>query len=395
MFQDFLIIELASVLAGPSVGMFFAELGATVIKVENLHRKGDVTRSWYLAEENTDTDLSAYFCSVNWGKESIALDLKSPKGYKVLCDLVGQADMVLSSYLPSVAQKLQVSYENLKAIKPDLIYGSVDGYGPKEERAAFDAVIQAEAGYMYLNGEAGKGMTKMPVALMDVLAAHQLKEALLLAYIHRLRSGEGSHVSISLLDAAISSLVNQGANYLVAGKVPQPIGSAHPNIAPYGTAFTTKDESHILLAVGNDQQFATLCEVLDIEMDPLFSSNQGRVSHRQALTDRLQGAISSWQREALLAVLHARGVPAGAIHKLPEVMEMKQASRLLIQQDTVRGLRSMTAYMPFLSTSDAPKRENTLSRPPHLGEHTDQILTVRLDYSQEMTDMFRQEKVIL
>ena len=151
-FSDLVVIELASVLAGPSVGMFFAELGATVIKVENSRINGDVTRSWKLPNENPDSDISAYFSSINWGKRSISLDLETEIGQKKLYSLVKKADVVLASFKPGDAEKLRVNYEALIKIQPTLIYGDISGYGPQDSRTAFDAVLQAETGFMFMNG---------------------------------------------------------------------------------------------------------------------------------------------------------------------------------------------------------------------------------------------------
>jgi len=181
MFQDLKVLELASVLAGPSVGQFFAELGAEVIKVENSKTGGDVTRTWKSANEQTD-DRSAYFCSVNWGKKSIALDLTSNEGKAIIQKLAAKSDIIIASYKPGDAEKLGVEYAQLIAGNPKLIYGQITGYGSDNDRVGYDAVLQAESGFMDLNGEKNGSPTKMPVALIDVLAGHQLKEGLLLDY---------------------------------------------------------------------------------------------------------------------------------------------------------------------------------------------------------------------
>ena len=222
-FSQLKVLELASVLAGPSVGQFFAELGAEVIKVENVRTKGDVTRSWKTAGENTD-DRSAYFCSVNWGKKSIAIDLTHPEGRKIIHQLIPKIDVVIASFKPGDAVKLGVDHEVLAAINPQLIYGQITGYGSKNQRVGYDAVIQAEAGFMFMNGEPGRPSLKMPVALIDILAAHHLKEALLLSLLKRERTGRGGFVEVSLIQAAVSSLVNQATNWLVAGKMPGKLG---------------------------------------------------------------------------------------------------------------------------------------------------------------------------
>src|SRR5690606_25461480 len=204
----------ANVLAGPSVGQFFAELGARVIKIENAATNGDVTRSWKLSSEDPLSDTPAYFCAANWGKSSLPLNLNQVTDLQQLYELVKQADVVIASYKPGDAEKLQVDYNTLKELNPKLIYGHITGYGPADSRAGYDAVIQAESGFMYLNGEKDGPPVKMPVALMDILAAHQLKEGILVAMLKRTKTGLGQLVQVSLIQSAVSALANQATNYL-------------------------------------------------------------------------------------------------------------------------------------------------------------------------------------
>ncbi len=369
MFTGFRVVELASVLAGPSVGQFFAELGAEVIKVENLKSGGDVTRSWKSPGEKTD-DRSAYFCSCNWGKKSVAIDLTTHDGKAAVARLIQQADLVIASYKPGDAEKLGVAYAQWKDKHPQLIYGQITGYGPDTDRVGYDAVVQAEAGFMDMNGAADGPPTKMPVALVDVLAAHQLKEGLLLALLHRERTGKGSCVEVSLLDAALASLVNQGSNWLVAGNQPRRQGSTHPNIAPYGDSFTTSDGALILLAVGNDKQFAELCMVLDIPgmmVNPDYQTNESRVRNRAELTRQLAEAIRKRTSAILLSALYNRKIPAGKIQTVPEALSMPHSQQLMMHHDGLKGLRSLVARSTAWS-------ERELSYPPHFGEHTKEVL---------------------
>ncbi|MEM8559664.1 MAG: CaiB/BaiF CoA-transferase family protein, partial [Bacteroidota bacterium] len=272
-FADLVVLELANVLAGPSVGQFFAELGATVWKVESPRTQGDVTRRWRLPTE-PDTDRPAYFTAVNWGKQSLALDLAHPDGRALLHQLAAQSDVVLTSFRPGTAARLGADAATLRALDARLVVASISGYGSDHLRAGYDAVVQAESGWMFMNGYPDGPPTKLPVALVDVLAAHQLKQAILVALLQRARTGEGAHVHVSLLDAAVSALVNQASNWLTAGHSPQRMGSAHPNIAPYGSLFRTADGHDLLLAVGTDRQFAHLCTVLGLDGlpdDPRFA----------------------------------------------------------------------------------------------------------------------------
>lgn len=369
--KDLKVLELASVLAGPSVGQFFAELGAEVIKVENLKSGGDVTRTWKIAGEK-EGDLSAYFCSCNWGKKSIAVDLSSAKGKEIVQKLAAKSDVVIASYKPGDAEKLGVSYQQLSTNNQQLIYGQITGYGSDNDRVGYDAVIQAEAGFMDLNGEADGPPTKMPVALIDVLAGHQLKEGLLLALLKRDRTGEGSCVEVSLIQTAIASLANQATNWLVAGKLPTRKGSAHPNIAPYGDSFLTRDGKRILLAVGSDKQFRNLLTILDDKQFaslPDFATNEVRVVNRQKLNDVLMMLIREWKSDELLAKLHEAKIPAGLIQNLKDVFAMPVAKELMLTRDGLIGVKNFVAHAASYQPLAA-----SLLRPPHFGEHTEEIL---------------------
>ncbi|MEM9986124.1 MAG: CoA transferase [Bacteroidota bacterium] len=359
---DLLVVELASVLAGPSVGMFLAELGARVIKVENAKTNGDVTRAWRLPEENSRDDRSAYFCSVNWGKESIALDLTQATDQRLLETLIAKADVVITSFIPGQMQRLGLDWEKWQSLNPRLILAQITGYGPEETRPAFDAVIQAEAGFTFLNGSPDQ-ISKMPVALMDVLTAHQLKEAILLAYIHRLRTGIGKRVQVSLLQSGISSLVNQATNYLVTGHIPQAQGSDHPNIVPYGTLFQTRDAKRVVLAVGTDAQFDRLCRLLGKPTPVAWITNVERVKQRQAVKTWLQALFLEWDQADLLAELQAQQIPAGPVRNLAEVMATPQAQALKLDGSEVAGIKSMAAEL-----GQGTKQEQ-LKEPPHFDEH--------------------------
>lgn len=369
MFGRLKILELASVLAGPSVGQFFAELGAEVIKVENPRTGGDVTRSWRVAGEVTD-DRSAYFCSCNWGKKSVVLDLGSPNDQKIVLQLVAQSDIVIASYKPGDAEKLGVGYEQVKRYQPSIIYGMITGYGPDDDRVGYDAVIQAESGFMDLNGEPTGPPTKMPVALIDVLAAHQMKEGLLLALLRKQQTGEGSLVEVSLMETALASLVNQATNWLVAGKVPARQGSAHPNIAPYGETFLTADQKQLLLAVGSDRQFEMLLSVLGFDLaDPSwsgFQTNPDRVKRREALHHKLAAVIEKRSSLELVEALSRKKVPAGLVQNVRDALESSVAGKIRLHGGSLNGIRG------YVGGGTETRVE--LSPPPHLGEHTKAIL---------------------
>lgn len=334
-FKGLKIIELANVLAGPAVGLFFAELGAEVIKIENKRTNGDVTRSWKIPAEDPSDPSSAYFASVNWNKKSIFIDLHIQEERQSVYELIKTADIVISNYKQGDDAKLQMDYASLKKINPALIYAHISGFGNNSSRTAYDLILQAETGFMFMNGTASSGPLKMPVALIDILAAHQLKEGILIALIKRMKTSKGSYVSASLEQAAIASLANQASNWLMTGYNHLPSGSLHPNIAPYGEVFKTMDEKKMVLAIGNDKQFSKLCSVLqrpDILSDQHFQTNTQRVIHRRELFELLQNTIKHLHSEPLLKQLIEQDVPAGIIRSVKEVFENDTLKPLILEE---------------------------------------------------------------
>lgn len=331
--EGLLVLETATVLAGPAVGMFFAELGARVVKVEP--PQGDVTRAWKLPSEPSESPVSAYFSSVNHGKEHLRLNLKQA-GDRVRFDaLLREADVLITNHLQEDAQKLGLDRERLRAIRPSLIHGHIKGFAAQPARPAFDAVLQAETGWISMTGADAEHLAKLPVAVIDVLAAHQLKEGVLVALLQRARTGRGAYVEVALEEASLAGLMNQASNHLMTGAVAAPMGTLHPNIAPYGELFTCGDGGRIILAVGSDAQFEALCAVLgllSLPHDERFSSNRARVIHRAALAEALAPAFRAAERDALLARFIAAGVPAGAVRRLDEVLRSPAAKGMLVEQ---------------------------------------------------------------
>lgn len=349
-FEGLTVVELASVLAGPAVGLFFAELGARVIKIENPSTKGDVTRAWKAPTESKDKSDSAYYHSVNGGKEVRFLNLKAAEDREQVYELIKTADIVVVNYRPGAATKLGMDYEYLSQLNPGLIYAELTGFGADDKRLAFDVVLQAETGFLHLSGEPDGPPVKMPVALIDLLAAHQLKEGVLIALLQRERTGKGSKVSTSLYASALASLANQATNWLIAGYSPQRMGSQHPNIAPYGDILRTADGKELVLAIGVEAHFQQLCRLLDAEAlgtDPRFHTNADRVAHRADLIPLLQEKIGQFpEREALLQKLHQAGIPAGAIRDLPDVFQQAGTADLLVngtddQGNDIKSVRSV------------------------------------------------------
>lgn len=326
-FKDLKVVELANVLAGPAVGMFFAELGANVIKIENKLTNGDVTRSWKLATENKKSKSSAYYKSVNWNKKSVFIDFNNEKEKQKVVDLLRKADIVISNYKKGTDKKLGMDYASIRKINPKIIFAHISGFGENSSRTAYDIVLQAETGFMFMNGTPTSGPIKMPVAIIDLMAAHQLKEGILLALINKMKTGKGAKITVSLFDSAIASLANQASNFLIAKHNPQPIGSLHPNIAPYGEIFCTSDNKQIVLAIGNDNQFKIFCDQLnikDIALNLKFSTNIERVKNRKELFEILQNRIFGINSKKLMKGFLENEIPAGLIKSVKDVFEKKK-----------------------------------------------------------------------
>lgn len=333
MFSHLKIIDLSTVLAGPAVATFFAELGAQVLKIEN-KKAPDVTRSWKLKGE-AEQDVSAYFSSVNFSKKYTQLDLLNIEDYQFLLKLVEGADILISNFKFGDAEKLNVSDKILHQINPKLIIGKIEGFSASEDRVAYDLILQAETGYMSMNGSLDSGPIKMPVALIDVLAAHQLKEGLLLALLQRDSHPLPQSISVSLYDAAICSLTNQASNFLMQHKIPERIGSLHPNIAPYGELFQTADQKTVTFAIGSDLHFEKLCTYLNkvqIFENPLYVSNQTRVVHRQKLYEELIPAIAALNSANLMEDMKKLHIPFGIIKNLKDVFDHPAAMKLVREE---------------------------------------------------------------
>jgi crotonobetainyl-CoA:carnitine CoA-transferase CaiB-like acyl-CoA transferase len=343
-FSELKVVELASVLAGPAVGMFFAELGARVIKIENSKTGGDMTRSWKVPSESQESTTSAYFFSVNWHKEHVFLDLTQSEDQAKAHALIQDADIVISNFKPSSALKMRVDATTLQNLNPRLIFAQLNAFAdPEDETPAFDMVLQAEAGFLHINGEPNRPPVKMPVALIDLLAGHQLKEAILITLLHRERSGKGYIVSTSLMESALASLVNQASNYLNTGYIPSPMGMQHPNIAPYGDVFICSDGQTVVLAVGTQRQFARLCEALKIpeliEL-PAYKTNGDRVKNRTELVAILSKTMAQFDAASLMEKLKSAGVPAGRIRNMAEVMQLPAAQAMVLEEVMVNGVIS-------------------------------------------------------
>lgn len=335
LFKNLKVVELASVLAGPSVGMFFAELGANVVKVENKKAGGDVTRNWRLANEDK-TRPSAYFFSVNYNKKHLLLDYSNPEDFKQVIEFLKEADIVICNFKHGLAERFKLTFEDVKTINPTVIYGQISGFKSNPERVAYDVVLQAESGYMFMNGQLASPPTKMPLALMDILAAHQMKEGILVALLERERTGKAIQVNTSLEEAAIASLANQATNWLMNNHIPQRIGSLHPNIAPYGEVFDTKDGAKIVLAVGSDKQFKELLNVLQLNEligDKRFYSNELRVLNRSELHQLLSNQFKHINSDEFIEKCIQNDIPAGKVRNMKEVFQNPVAQEMILEEN--------------------------------------------------------------
>jgi len=316
------VLELASVLAGPLAATALAERGARVTKVERPPH-GDVTRSWKTASESEEALTSAYYESANGDKTLIWQDLNTPEGAEWLEAQLAEHDVLIQNFKASDLKKFHLEPDQLAKRHPHLVHVRLVGFADAPERLAYDVVVQAETGFMHMNGFEDRPPVRMPVALMDVLASHQIRMAVLEGLLERANGGFGFYAEVSLQASGLTALVNQATNHLIAGTTPSRNGGLHPNIAPYGDLLTCED-GHVVLAVGNDRQFGSLCRTLkadDLPEQPSFQTNQQRVRNRNRLMMELNEAASGWKKEELEQQLRDVGVPAGVVRTLAEVFE--------------------------------------------------------------------------
>ena len=329
MFDSLYILDLSTVLAGPSVATFFAELGAEVVKIENTNQP-DVTRSWRIPGEQQE--ISSYFSSINYCKTYVQKDLMNSNDKLWIESQIKKADILIMNFKPKDYVKFNLTKKILHELNPRLIVGSISGFGDESDRVAYDLILQAETGFMAMNGEEDSNPLKMPIALIDVLAAHHLKEAILIALLNRFKTGKGSWVSVSLYDAAVSSLVNQSAAFLMNGILPKQQGSLHPNIAPYGEIFQTNDDKHVTFAIGSDNQFIKLCEILQcssVSSDIRFDSNVNRVKNRRVLQGILKPFIEKFNSDDLVKAMNLNYIPMGVIKNLDAVFRNPETEKMI------------------------------------------------------------------
>jgi crotonobetainyl-CoA:carnitine CoA-transferase CaiB-like acyl-CoA transferase len=375
------VLELARILAGPWAGQILADLGADVIKVER-QGAGDDTRAWgppFVAATDGGNLGSAYFHCTNRGKRSIELDFESQYGRNIVRKLAARSDILIENFKVGGLAKFGLDYESLKSVNPRLIYCSLTGFGqtgPYAARAGYDLMAQGMGGFMSLTGAPDGEPTRAGVPIADIFTGVYSVVGILAALAERERTGRGRHVDTALVDAQVGVLGNQALNYLVSGVVPERIGNAHPNIVPY-QVFPAAD-GHVIIASGNDGQFAKLCGVLGepgLAQEAMYKTNADRVTNRAKLVAHLSALTARLKRADILAKLEAVNVPAGPINDLAEVFSDPQVVHRGMQLElpyeaakggTIPGVRTPITIDGRGMASERPA--------PRLGEHSQEIL---------------------
>jgi formyl-CoA transferase len=398
------VLDLTRVLAGPWCTQTLADLGAEVIKIER-PGTGDDTRQWgppfALDRQGQATTEAAYYLAVNRNKKSVTLDISTPEGQDLIKRLLSGTDVLVENYKVGQLAKYGLDYESLKALKPDLIYCSITGFGqtgPYAQRAGYDFIVQGMGGFMSVTGERdalpGGGPQKGGVAIADLFTGAHAAIAILAALSHRDRTGQGQWLDLCLLDAQVAMMANMASNYLATGQPPQRWGNAHPNIVPY-QAFKVAD-GWLIIACGNDSQFRKLMEVAGdaaLASDERFATNPQRVRHRDVLLPLLQPLFLRKSRSQWIAQLEAAGVPCGPINDLGDVFNDPQVQARQMQLDLphpTAGQVSVPASAIKMSATPVEYR----SAPPLLGEHTDEVLRHMAGLEPHDIESLRQKQVI-
>lgn len=372
------VIELARVLAGPWAGQMLADLGADVIKVENPDG-GDDTRHWgppFITGKNGENLGAAYFHGTNRGKRSVVADLRTEDGRDFVRQLADSADILIENFKTGGLAKYGLDFATLRNSNPKLVYCSITGFGqtgPLATVAGYDFIIQGISGFMSITGEADGQPMKAGTAIADLFTGVYAVTAIQAALIHALKSGEGQHIDMSLLDSQAGVLANQNMNFLATGESPTRMGNTHPNISPYEVVPTS--DGYLILAVGNDGQFRRLCAILEIDDmadDPQYATNRARVANRMAVNARLVKKTVGIARDDLLERCKKHGVPAGPINSIGEMFSNPQiqARALQLALDDGHG-NTIPGVATPIKMSGTPLRYDRAS--PRLGEHTQEV----------------------
>lgn len=367
------ILDLSRVLAGPYCTMILGDLGAEVIKVEAPGGSDD-TRSWGPPFKK---DVSAYYMSINRNKKSITVNLKSSEGIKKIQELIKVSDVIIHNFKTGTMEKFGLSYEEVSALNPEIVYCSITGFGetgPYKDLAGYDFITQAMSGLMSITGDEDSGPQKLGVAITDILTGLYAVIGIQAALLERTISGQGQKIDMSLYDSAVSSLVNIGSGYLMSGEIPERLGNRHANIAPYQT-FHTKD-GEIVIAVGNNGQFKRLCSILEIpeiSEEDRFSTNAKRVENRGELTEVLQDAFYEKETSYWQSLCEKSGVPSGPIQTLDQMREdpqLKARDMFVTMEHPKAGKIDLIGSPLKLSRTPVEMKYH----PPEVGEHEEEIL---------------------
>jgi crotonobetainyl-CoA:carnitine CoA-transferase CaiB-like acyl-CoA transferase len=392
------VLDLTRILAGPTATQLLGDLGADIIKVEHPLR-GDDTRGWgppYLeGKDGTIADLSAYFIAANRNKRSLAVDMADPRGQALVRRLISLSDVVIENFKTGNLRKYRLSYEDLKADHPRLIYCSITGYGqtgPYADRVGYDILAQAMGGLMSVTGEPHGEPMKVGVGIADIMCGMYAAVGILAALHVRRETGRGQYIDLALLDSQIAWLANVATNYFISQAKPQRFGNAHPNIVPY-RLYRVAD-GHVVLAVGNDRQFRDWCELAQAnDLCKRFPTNAERVRHRDELEPRIEQIMlgrtrADWDRE-----LAKRNIPGGPVLTLSEVFKHPQVShrgcRVKLGRPESEPVWMLGNPIKFSRTPVVYRRA-----PPALGEHTDEVLESLLGMTKEERAILRQQRVI-
>ena len=382
------VLDLSRVLAGPWSGQMLGDLGAEVIKVEQ-PGQGDDTRKWgppFLDDGSRD---SAYYLCANRNKRSVAIDLSKPEGQELVRQLAARADIVLENFRVGGLAKYGLDYPSLKAVKPDLIYCSITGFGqtgPDKDKGGYDFLIQGMSGLMSVTGDADGHPLKVGIPVSDLTTGLYATISILAALQHRNRTGEGQHIDLALLDAQMALLANQGSNWLNGGAEPRRMGNQHPTIVPYQD-FACAD-GDIIIALGNDRQFCDLVHVLglpDMAEDPRFATSANRSDNREAMFARINPAIAQWKSADLLAALEAAKLPCGKINTIPQALVQPQTVARELVQEIARDDGTPVRFVGFPAKLSASPATYRLA-PPRSGQDTRAVLGEVLDLGQDEID---------
>ncbi|MGU7768667.1 CaiB/BaiF CoA transferase family protein [Burkholderia sp. MR1-5-21] len=398
------VLDLTRVLAGPWCAQTLADFGADVIKVER-PEGGDDTRHWgppyFRTPDGEETREAAYYLAANRNKRSVTVDIATADGQRIVRELVARSDVILENYKVGQLKKYGLDYLSLKAIKPDIVYCSITGFGqtgPYAPRAGYDFIVQGIGGFMSITGEhddrPGGGPQKAGVAIADLMTGMYASVAVLAALAHRERTGEGQHIDMALLDVQVAMLANVGANFLASATVPARWGNAHANIVPY-QAFEASD-GWIIVAVGNDAQFRKFVQAGGhgaLADDARFSTNPARVRNRDILVPMLSDMVRTRSKRDWIAHLEEGGVPCGPINDLAEVFDNEQvaARGLKVAVNHPLGGAVQLIRNPVRMSATPPE---IVAHPPMLGEHTDDVLKSVLGYDEHIIRSLRERSII-